>query len=114
MGTLKGTQSHPWPSRHTEALPGVHGHMGGHGDQETLTHRHTHRYVSHSLHHSVTEGNCHFCVYPKCLHPPFLIHGMFVLIGQEENLLALKFWAYNQLCSKWRGVEGQRTIPYPR
>lgn len=62
-----------------------------------------------SQHHSGSEGNCHFCVYLKCLHPPFLIHGMFVLIGQEENLLALKlpvFWAYHQLVVSgggWRG-----------
>lgn len=84
MGTQKDSQGH------TEALPGVYRHHGGDGAQETLTHTHTELSASCSQHHSLTEGNCHFCVYPKCLHPPFLIHGMFVLIGQEEKLLALK------------------------
>lgn len=112
MGTLKDTQRHTWPSRHTKALPGMYRHP--HRVMVTKRPRHMGMSDSCSQHHSVTEGNCHFCVYPKCLHPPFLIHGMFVLIGQEENLLALKlpiFWAYHHLCSKWRGVEGQRTIP---
>lgn len=42
---------------------------------------------------------------PQCLHLPFLTFGMFVLIGQEENLLAWKwsiFWAYHP-CSQLGG-----------
>lgn len=97
------TDTHPKRHRHgdTERHPEAHmaqkTHQGPARHVQTptqvmVTKRPWHMGMSDSCsqHHSVTEGNCHFCVYPKCLHPPFLIHGMFVLIGQEENLLALK------------------------